>query len=81
MDDDFGAVINCAIRYCIGRRTYMPSLVTSWIMQNCSGKLTNKTLWVAKKDIDEAINLGDPQDVETWHRFRNWLEEQGANNT
>lgn len=81
MDDDFGAVINCAIRYCIGRRTYMPSLVTSWIMKNCSGKLTNKTLWCAKRDIDEAINLGDPQDIETWRNFRNWLEKQGANNT
>ena len=26
-DDDFGAVLNCAIRYSLGRQTYMPHLV------------------------------------------------------
>jgi len=23
-DDFFGAVLNCAVRYCLGRRSYMP---------------------------------------------------------
>lgn len=26
-DDDFGVICNCAVRYAVGRRTYMPSLV------------------------------------------------------
>ena len=26
-NDDFGAVCNCAVRYCLGRRSYMPILV------------------------------------------------------
>lgn len=26
-DDDFGAICNCAVRYAVGRRTYMPDLV------------------------------------------------------
>ena len=48
--DFFGAVLNCAVRYCIGRMTYMPGLVTDWIMQHCHGLLTNKTLYVMKRD-------------------------------
>ena len=24
INEDFGAVLNCAVRYCIGRQTYMP---------------------------------------------------------
>ena len=30
-DDDFGAVLNCAVRYAIGRQTYMPGLVIDFI--------------------------------------------------
>lgn len=26
-NDNFGAVCNCAVRYCLGRRSYMPNLV------------------------------------------------------
>lgn len=79
--DFFGAVLNCAVRYCIGRKTYMPGLVTDWIMQHCSGLLTNKTLGVMKRDIDEAAardGLGMACDVQTWIRFREWLEGQEA---
>ena len=76
--DFFGAVLTCAVRYCIGRKTYMPGLVTDWIMEHCHGLLTGKTLFVMKCDIDEAESrngLGMDCDVETWKRFRAWLEE------
>lgn len=77
--DFFGAVLNCAVRYCIGRKTYMPGLVTDWIMQHCDGLLTEKTLYVMKRDIDEAAQqdgLGMDCDVETWKKFRVWLDTQ-----
>ncbi len=79
--DFFGAVLNCAVRYCIGRRTYMPGLVTDWIMQHCHGLLTAKTLHVMKRDIDEAKErdgLGMDCDVATWMKFRAWLDKEGA---
>ena len=79
--DFFGAVLNCAVRYCIGRKTYMPGLVTDWIMQHCDGLLTAKTIGVMKRDIDDASTrdgLGMACDVQTWHRFREWLEGQEA---
>lgn len=79
--DFFGAVLNCAVRYCIGRMTYMPGLVTDWIMQHCHGLLTGKTIFVMKRDIDEARErdgLGMDCDVETWLKFREWLEKEEA---
>lgn len=81
--DFFGAVLNCAVRYCIGRMTYMPGLVTDWIMQHCHGLLTEKTLFVMKRDIDEANErdgLGMDCDVETLLKFRDWLEKEEAQN-
>ena len=79
--DFFGAVLNCAVRYCIGRRTYMPGLVTDWIMEHCHGILTDKTSGVMKQDIDEARtkpygDLGDSCDVVTWLKFRDWLDKE-----
>lgn len=79
--DLFGAVLNCAVRYCIGRMTYMPGLVTDWIMQHCHGLLTAKTIGVMKRDIDEARagdGLGMSCDYATWLRFRDWLDKEEA---
>lgn len=85
--DFFGAVLTCAVRYSIGRQTYMPHLVTNWIMGHCSGILKEKTLFVMKRDIDEATErnaLGWECDVKTWREFRRWIvqeEEQIAKGT
>ena len=77
--DFFGGVLNCAIRYCIGRESYMPGLVTDWIRQYCDGLLTEKTIAVMERDIDEAARhegLGMDCDVRTWMKFREWLRKQ-----
>ena len=79
--DFFGAVLNCAVRYCLGRKSYMPGLVTDWIMEHCHGLLTEKTIHVMKRDIDEARErdgLGMRCDVVTWLKFREWLEKEDA---
>ena len=79
-DDEFGAVLNCAIRYCIGRATYMPSLVTGWIKSHCDKALTKKTLVVAINDIEVAAarkgGLGMECDEKTWNAFLAWLYDQ-----
>lgn len=77
--DFFGCVLISAVRYCIGRRTYMPGLVTDWIMGHCAGLLARKTLAVMAQDIDEAESrsgLGMDCDVRTWQRFRAWVREE-----
>lgn len=51
-NDDFGAVCNCAVRYCLGRRSYMPSLVCRYII-SLLPELTDKTLDCFERDIAE----------------------------
>ena len=72
-DDDFGgAVLNCAVRYALGRRTYMPGLVMDVIrpmLKNCS----DKTLWCFDRDISEwlAGRTGEMTAYEKeWSSFR-----------
>lgn len=76
---EFGAVLNCAVRYCLGRMTYMPGLVTDWIMNHCGGMLTSKTLYVMRKDIEEAKaedRLGMDMDKQMWEKFLRWVKEE-----
>ncbi len=72
-DNHFEAVLISAVRYCIGRRTYMPETVTRWIMGHCHGVLSKKTINVMVNDIITAPSLGDDCDVRTWAEFRGWL--------
>lgn len=78
-DRDFQTILICAVRYSIGRATYMPTLVTDWIMEHMGGRLAGDTLAVMKRDIDETPERcrGMDCDRETWARFRAWLEGQG----
>lgn len=70
--DDFGSVCNCAVRYCLGRRSYMPSLVCGYITPLLP-KLTDKTLDCFERDIAErkrtSFDFGDSCDYETWDAF------------
>ena len=52
-------------------------------MQHCHGLLTGKTIFVMKRDIDEVRErdgLGMDCDVDTWLKFREWLEKEEAHN-
>lgn len=70
--DKFGAVCNCAVRYCLGRRSYMPSLVCGYITPLLP-ELTDKTLDCFERDIAErkrtGFDFGDSCDYETWDAF------------
>ena len=66
--DEFGAVLNCAVRYCIGRRTYMPKLVVD-VIRPLLPALTGKTLWCFERDIEGADNYGADYDEEEWMQF------------
>ena len=68
-DEDFGTILNCAVRYSIGRQTYMPKLVMDFI-KPLLPYLTNRTLWCIEKDITGSENYGDPNiDKPEWMRF------------
>ena len=68
---DFGTVLVCAVRYAIGRQTYMPKLVIEFI-RPLLPYIDDHALWVIDKDIEEAarISLGDPIiDAPVWKSF------------
>ena len=68
-DRDFGAIITCAIRYCLGRETYMPHLVMDYV-RPLLPELDNRTLVVMVNDIEGTPSLGHTNiDVPAWQSF------------
>jgi hypothetical protein len=76
-DDDFGAVLNCAVRYSLGRRSYMPGLVIGFITPLIP-HISDRTLDVMIRDIRNPYGgYGDPQiDEPGWMRFLGELTEE-----
>lgn len=75
-DEDFGAVLNCAIRYCIGRETYMPSLVIEFI-RPLLPYVSNRTLDCFERDVREADYYGDFEiDKLLWIRFLDEVQSE-----
>lgn len=73
-DEDFGAVLNCAIRYCIGRQSYMPSLVIDFI-RPLLPYLSERTLRCMEKDLSDATYFGDENiDKPMWLQFKTEVE-------
>lgn len=52
---EMGSLTICALRYCIGRMSYMPSLIVDATKTNWK-LLTEKDKDVIKKDVAEAIS-------------------------
>lgn len=77
-DDFFGAVLNCAVRYCLGRSSYMPGLVIDYITPMLP-RLTKKTLWCFERDIEGCENYGMDMDKEKWMEFLAKVKEAIAN--
>jgi hypothetical protein len=69
ISDDFGTVFICAIRYCIGRQTYMPSMIQRQI-RPLLPQLDGGTLIVMRNDIRTASDWGDEKiDKPGWMKF------------
>lgn len=70
--NDLGILVTCATRYAIGRKSYMPYLVTG-IVQSVLDKLDDKTIGCLIRDIEGSPSLGDVViDEPMW---RNLLDE------
>lgn len=66
--EDFGTLCICALRYCHGRRTYMPSLVQKIVGAHLS-EMSDKDIQVMIEDCDvqKRMNLfGDECDKKVW---------------
>ena len=65
-DDDFGCIINSALRYAIHRHTYMPEVVVDFVRKYLE-ILDTKTLSVIIEDIQREMNfMGGPDNPQMW---------------
>lgn len=91
-DKDFGIISLCAMRYALGRQSYMPSLVQNFIWEHIR-EIDSGTIEIMIRGIDEADRimehrmpngnilktdrLGDTKiDRPGWERFRAFLKEK-----
>lgn len=77
-DDMGGAVLNCAVRYALGRASYIPGLVMDEIRPMLA-ELTAKTLYCMERDIREwVVGTGNQKNQywEEWGDFLKLIEEQ-----
>ena len=65
--DDFGCIVNSALRYAIGRRTYMPSVVMEFVRKYLS-VLDSKTICVMIEDVEREA------EYETLDKRGDWLK-------
>lgn len=75
-DEDFGEIVISAVRYSIGRRSYMPRLIHDFLIRNI-GTLNNKTLAIIISDIDREYKLHSKLDYsETWLSLKKVIQEE-----
>lgn len=75
---DFATLCICAIRYCHGRRTYMPSLVQG-IIRNHLNKMSDNDLNILLDDcgFQRRMNLyGDECDKVDWLKWEQDIKDE-----
>lgn len=76
--EDFGTLCICALRYCQGRRTYMPSLVISIVSEHLS-EFSDKDIAVMWNDCEyqKRYDLyGDDCDRVEWMKWKARLDKE-----
>lgn len=74
-DDNVGAVLECAVRYALGRKTYMVSVVTGVILPVVPD-LNNKTLLLMEREIVKHERFFDSADRKEWITLRDILRQE-----
>lgn len=83
IDDDFGVILTCAVRYSLGRETYMPRLIYDYTKPLLSF-LSDKTLWCLERDIREHGGrettdikaYGADFDYQMWMEFLHEIQKE-----
>lgn len=75
--DDFETILICAVRYALGRQSYMPRLVIDYITPLLP-ELSERALAVMERDLsDPTCYYGDPIiDKPGWIRFLNEIKNE-----
>lgn len=74
---DFGTLCLCAVRYSMGRRTYMPSLIQSIVIAHLDDlEEADIRLLLRERAQQERMGIyGDNVDKRDWLKFWKKLEE------
>ena len=77
---DLKDILICALRYALGRRTYITSLVADYIMEH-KELIDDRVKRIMIKDIDEYLDRrkyykDDECDYQNWLKLKKWLEEE-----
>ena len=75
ISEDFASIMICAIRYALGRRTYMPSVVCNFVKPRIP-KMSDKDLYVIIRDIKECRDYGDDCDKKEWMSLLHEAEKE-----
>lgn len=71
-NEGFGTILNCAVRYALGRQSYMPGLVVDFITPLLP-HVSDHALYIFDQDITDQRycgGYGDPKiDEPIWMRF------------
>lgn len=76
--DDFGTLCICALRYCHGRRTYMPGLVQEIVGEHLH-ELSNKDIKVMVDDCQFQRDMelyGDECDKVDWLKWEQKVQAE-----
>lgn len=73
---DYEHIVISAVRYALGRMTYIVELTVNYILQEIEDdKLSDSCLNIIRRDIKETKNLGMECDREQWLKLLNRIEE------
>ena len=73
---DYEHIVISAVRYALGKRTYIVELTVNYILQEIEeDKLSDQCLNIIGKDIKEAQSYGMDCDKAHWIKLLNRIEE------
>jgi len=75
-NNDLRTLVVCAVRYALGRQTFMPSMIDE-IVRRCMNRLEESTLSIIARDIDEELQMhANMCDAATWAKLRDDIRTQ-----
>lgn len=73
---DYENIIISAVRYALGRMTYIVNLTVNYVLKDIEeNKLSKKCLYIIKKDIENANDLGMECDKKDLQMLLNNINE------
>lgn len=72
---DYEHIIISAVRYALGRRTYIVETTVNYVIRNLDN-LSSHCTGVILRDLKEATCLGDDCDQAEWMKLRRTIEER-----